>query len=90
MATTNPLFSASYTGFVNSENSSVLSGAPALSTTATTKQHTGHLLDHRQRNGTLERTNYTLPSSAPVTIRARQQCERRFNFGEPLAARFPT
>src|SRR5207237_440890 len=32
----NPTLTASYTGFVNGENQSVLSGSPSLSTTATT------------------------------------------------------
>jgi Pro-kumamolisin, activation domain/MBG domain (YGX type) len=37
----NPTFTASYTGFVNGQNSSVLSGAPSLTTTATTSSPAG-------------------------------------------------
>src|SRR6185436_3096152 len=38
---TNPVLTASFTGFVNGENSSALSGAPTLNTTAATNSPVG-------------------------------------------------
>ena len=39
--TANPAFTASYSGFVNNENSTALSGAPSLTTTATASSSVG-------------------------------------------------
>ena len=41
-----PTFTASYSGFVNSENPSVLSGSPSLTTTARRVQRAGTLYHH--------------------------------------------
>jgi hypothetical protein len=55
---TNPVLTASFTGFVNGENPSVLSGAPVLSTTATTNIPIGQYAI-TVTNGTLSSPNYT-------------------------------
>jgi VCBS repeat-containing protein len=54
---TNPIFTATITGFVNGENSSVLSGAPSLTTTAATNSPAGPYTIVAT-NGTLSATNY--------------------------------
>jgi hypothetical protein len=57
---TNPVLTASYSGFVNGESSGVLSGAPALSTTATTASSVaGSPYAITVTNGTLSATNYS-------------------------------
>ena len=59
---TNPVFTASYSGFVNGETNigpnSVLSGSPSLTTTATTSSNAGSYLITAAQ-GTLSATNYS-------------------------------
>ncbi len=56
----NPSFTASYAGFVSGENQSVLSGAPAFSTTANaTSTVAGSPYTITVTNGTLSASNYT-------------------------------
>ena len=55
---TKPVFTASYSGFVNGDTTSVLSGSPSLSTAATTNSPVG-LYDIDVSQGTLGATNYT-------------------------------
>ncbi|MEI6084335.1 MAG: MBG domain-containing protein [Verrucomicrobiota bacterium] len=54
----NPTFSASYSGFVNGDTSSVLSGSPSLTTTATTSSPVGSYTI-TAAVGTLSAANYT-------------------------------
>lgn len=54
---TNPVLTASYSGFVNGETTNVLSGAPALSTTADTNSAPG-TYPIQIAAGTLNATNY--------------------------------
>jgi hypothetical protein len=55
---TNPVFTANYTGFVNGQNSSVLSGNPSLTCPATTNSPVGgYTITAAQ--GTLGAANYT-------------------------------
>ena len=54
----NPAFTASYSGFVNGDTTSVLSGAPSLTTTCDSDESGGQL-HHHGTNGTLSATNYT-------------------------------
>jgi len=54
----NPSFTASYSGFVNGDTSSVLSGAPSLTTTATTTSAPG-TYTITAAAGTLAASNYT-------------------------------
>jgi len=54
----NPVFTASYSGFVNGETSTVLSGAPAFSTTATSGSAAG-LYPITATVGTLTAANYS-------------------------------
>ncbi len=56
---TNPLFTVSYNGFVDGDNQSVLTGAPALSTVADTNAPVG-TYDIVATNGNLTATNYAL------------------------------
>src|SRR5439155_15574584 len=57
---TNPPLTASYTGFVNGENTSVLSGAPSLSTGATTNSSVaGSPYTITATSGTLSAANYS-------------------------------
>src|SRR5947208_2527262 len=58
-----PALTAAYTGFVNGDTSSVISGAPALSTTATTGSQVG-LYPITATLGTLATTNYTFAFAA--------------------------
>jgi sugar lactone lactonase YvrE len=53
----NPAFTASYSGFVNGETTAVLSGAPSLTTTATTSSPAG-LYPITAAVGTLAAANY--------------------------------
>src|SRR5207249_914002 len=53
----NPLLTASYSGFVSGEDATVLSGSPALSTTATTNSPVGTYAITASQ-GTLSATNY--------------------------------
>ena len=55
---TNPLFSASYSGFVNPDAASVLKGKPSLTTTATSNSIAGSY-PIVATNGTLSATNYS-------------------------------
>ena len=55
--TTNPVFTASYSGFVNGETTNVLSGAPSLTTLATTNSPAGNY-PIVATNGTLSAANY--------------------------------
>ena len=65
---TNPVFTASYNGFVDGDNQNVLSGAPALGTTADTNTPVG-TYDIVATNGTLTATNYALSFvNGPLTI----------------------
>jgi len=54
----NPTFTASYSGFVSGDSASVLSGAPTLTTTATTSSPAG-LYPITVAQGTLAAANYT-------------------------------
>ena len=54
----NPPFTASYSGFVNGDTPAVLSGSPALSTTATASSPAG-LYPVTAAQGTLSAANYT-------------------------------
>ena len=56
---TNPVFTVTYTGFVNGENTGVLTGLPSLTTTATTNSPVG-AYTIAVTNGTLNATNYSL------------------------------
>lgn len=55
----NPLFTASYSGFVNGENTSVLSGAPSVTSSATVSSVVGGPYAIRATQGTLGAANYT-------------------------------
>ena len=54
----NPVFSATYTGFVNSDTPAVVSGTPSVSTSATTTSPAGNY-DIIVSQGTLNATNYS-------------------------------
>ena len=56
---TNPVFTVSYNGFVNGDGLNVLSGAPALTTSASDEQSCGQLHDHEQHRE-LVATNYAV------------------------------
>jgi len=56
--TANPVLTASYSGFVNGENTNVLSGSANLSTTADTNSLPGQY-SIQAGDGTLSSTNYT-------------------------------
>jgi len=56
--TANPTFTAAYSGFVNSDTSAVLSGAPSLSTSATTSSAAGSY-PITAAVGTLKANNYS-------------------------------
>jgi hypothetical protein len=72
---TNPSLSAAITGYVNGEGSSTISGAPALSTTATQYSNVGNYTI-TPAAGTLAATNYSFSytngalaiTAAPLTI----------------------
>ena len=75
----NPAFTASYSGFVNGENASVLSGFPSLTTTATASSSVaGSPYAITAAQGTLNATNYSFSfvngiltiSSATLTVTA--------------------
>jgi uncharacterized repeat protein (TIGR01451 family) len=67
---TNPAFTASYSGFVNGDTSSVLSGSPGLTTTATTNSGVGPY-GITATNGTLSATNYSFTfASGTLTVNA--------------------
>ena len=57
-AKTNPLFSASYSGFISPDTASVLKGNPSLTTTATSNSIAGSY-PIVATNGTLSATNYS-------------------------------
>jgi hypothetical protein len=57
--TTNPVFTVSYSGYVNGETNTVLSGAPLLSTSAITNSPVGSYVITNSL-GTLVATNYTV------------------------------
>ena len=54
---TNPVFTATYAGFTNGDTSSVLSGTPSLTTTATSSSPVGNYAI-TAATGTLTATNY--------------------------------
>ena len=68
----NPVFTASYGGFVNGESTNVLSGSPSLSTTATTfSSVAGSPYEIVAAAGTLSATNYTFAfSDGQLTVNA--------------------
>ncbi|MGB7985770.1 MAG: MBG domain-containing protein [Terracidiphilus sp.] len=66
VGTANPAFSASYSGFVNGENSNFLAGAPAFTTTATVTSPIG-TYPITVTPGTLTAANYAL-SFVPGTL----------------------
>ena len=74
---TNPVFTASYTNFLNGDTVAVLSGTPSLTTTATTNSPVGNYAISNSV-GTLSATNYSFVFSnatlaigaAPLTITA--------------------
>jgi hypothetical protein len=55
---TNPVLTASYSGFLNGDTTNVLSGSPALNTSATTNSPVG-AYSIAVTNGTLNATNYS-------------------------------
>jgi hypothetical protein len=55
----NPTFTATYTGFVNGDTSSVLSGTPSLTTTATSTSPVGNAYAITTSQGTLSAANYS-------------------------------
>ena len=55
---TNPVLTVSYSGFVNSDTTNVLTGAPQITTGATTNSP-GGCLSITVSTGTLSATNYT-------------------------------
>ncbi len=55
---TNPVFTASYSGFVNGDTAAVLSGSPSLTTSATTNSQVGTYVITNS-SGTLSSTNYS-------------------------------
>ena len=77
---TNPVFTASYTGFFNGDSPGVLTGSPTLTTIAVTNSPVGIYLI-TATNGTLAATNYSFSlangiltvSNAALTITASNQ-----------------
>src|SRR5208282_5728573 len=70
---TNPVLTASYSGFVNGENTNVLSGSPVLSTTATLTSPAG-AYPITVSQGTLSATNYSFSfTSGTLTVTAVSQ-----------------
>jgi hypothetical protein len=67
---TNPVFTATITGFVNGDTSNVVSGSPLLTTTAVTNSPTG-CYPIVTAQGTLSATNYTFAfNNAMLTVLA--------------------
>jgi len=65
---TNPVFTASYSGFLNGDTASVLSGAPSLTTSATTNSPAGSYTI-TNTIGTLSATNYSFSfTNSTLTI----------------------
>ncbi len=60
--TTNPVFTASYSGFVNNETTSVLSGSPSLTTTAVSNSPVGSYTITAGA-GTLSANNYSFTTT---------------------------
>jgi len=86
----NPVLTVSYHGFVNGETTSVLSGSPILSTTATNNSATGtYLISAAQ--GTLRAANYSFSfvggtltvTPAVLTVRANDQ-SRTYGATDPV------
>jgi len=85
-----PAFSASYSGFVNHDTTSVLSGAPSLTTTATSSSSVGSY-PIAATTGTLSAANYALKfvpgtltiNAATLTISALPSSKV---YGDPLPA----
>ena len=67
----NPVFTANYTGFVNGDTSSVLTGSPQFSTTATISSNVG-MYPITVTQGTLAAANYTFSfaTGANLTVNA--------------------
>ena len=88
--TTNPVFTASYLGFLNGDTAGVLSGTPILTTTATTNSPIGAYVISNTP-GTLSAANYTITytnglltvTPATLTLTASNQSKvygQTFNF----------
>jgi hypothetical protein len=65
--TVNPAFTASYSGFVNGDTLAVLSGAPSLTTTATTSSLVG-TYPITAAAGSLSAVNYNISNFVPGTL----------------------
>ncbi|MGA2175973.1 MAG: MBG domain-containing protein [Verrucomicrobiota bacterium] len=86
---TNPVFTVQYSGFVEGDNASVLSGAPTLSTSADTNTPVG-TYDIVATNGNLTATDYALSfvngtltiNPAPLTITA-NDATRQYGMTNP-------
>ena len=86
---TNPVFTASYSGFVNGDNAGVLSGSPSLTTSAKTNSPAGNYTITNTA-GTLSATNYTFNftngllavNPAALTVTASNQSK---TYGQTLA-----
>jgi hypothetical protein len=80
-----PALSATYSGFVNNESSSVINGAPALSTTPTSPSNAGSY-PITVTTGTLAATNYSfLYVPGTLTIQAANQAPLTLTTASPLA-----
>ncbi len=92
---TNPVFTVSYSGFVNGEGTNVLSGAPELSTVADTNSPVGGSpYSITVTNGTLSATNYAFEfvagqltiTQAVLTVKADDQTKEYGTTNPPLTA----
>jgi len=91
-----PAFTASYSGFVNGENSGVLSGLPSLTTTATTNSGVS-VYPISATNGTLSAANYSFAfvngiltvNAATLTITA-NDTNRLYNTANPTFTYTPS
>jgi hypothetical protein len=87
---TNPVFAVQYSGFVDGDTESVVSGAPALSTIADTNSPVGNY-DIVATNGNLNATNYALSfvngtltiNLAPLAITA-NDASRQYGATNPI------
>src|SRR5262249_11252730 len=87
---TNPVFTTSYSGFVNGETTNVLSGTPALSTSATTNSGVGgYVITAAQ--GSLSTPNYlfsfvngTLTVGATPLLVAGNNASRAYGATNPV------
>jgi MBG domain (YGX type) len=86
----NPPFVVSYSGFVNGENTNVLTGAPTLSSTATGSSPPG-LYPIMVNVGTLSATNYSFsPFTGRLTVVALPQLSAGVLSGGQLVFTWPT